>query len=331
MKKLATLIFAAMLAGQARAYDFQSGDLYYNITSDSTVEVTYRDEYNRSNSYPGLTEIAIPKTVTYSDVEYAVTLIGPFAFEECKGLTSVTIPESVTTIGDYAFNGCSGLETVNYNAKNCTSMGSYNNPVFSGCTSLITINVGDNVENIPNYAFCDCIGLTSVTIPESVTTIGNCAFCDCSGLTSVTIPESVTTIGMAAFRRCSSLTSVTIHKSVTSIDENAFSGCDATIYCEVSSKPDGWAEGWDGGCKVVWANSNSTTAVTETAANAVNIYAYGNKIVVENAIDEINVYDAMGRLIGMDATNRVRAEITINDTGVYIVKTGNVVKRVMVN
>ena len=62
-----------------------------------------------------------------------------------------------------------------------------------------------------------------------------------------------------------------------------------------------------------------------------NIYAYGNTIVVENATGEIRVYDAMGKLICMDTTNRVRAEITINDTGIYIVKTGNVVKRVMVN
>ncbi|MBO7476350.1 MAG: leucine-rich repeat domain-containing protein [Salinivirgaceae bacterium] len=69
----------------------------------------------------------------------------------------------------------------------------------------------------------------------------------------------------------------------------------------------------------------------EMAVNEVNIYAYNNKIVVENATDEIRVYDAMGKLICRDTINRVRTEITINNTGVYIVKTGNVVKRVMVN
>ena len=41
--------------------------------------------------------------------------------------------------------------------------------------------------------------------------------------------------------------------------------------------------------------------------------------------------DAMGKLICRDVACRVRAEINVNGTGVYIVKTGNVVKRVMVN
>ncbi|MBR5167354.1 MAG: leucine-rich repeat domain-containing protein [Salinivirgaceae bacterium] len=73
------------------------------------------------------------------------------------------------------------------------------------------------------------------------------------------------------------------------------------------------------------------TAVSESAANTVNIYAHGNTIVVENATEEIRVYNAMGALICRDAINRVRTEIPVNGTGVYIVKTGGVVKRVMVN
>ena len=73
------------------------------------------------------------------------------------------------------------------------------------------------------------------------------------------------------------------------------------------------------------------TTVTETAANTVNIYATGKTIVVENATDEISVYDTMGNLVCRDAINRVRTEITIKDAGVYIVKTGGVVKRVVVD
>ena len=76
--------------------------------------------------------------------------------------------------------------------------------------------------------------------------------------------------------------------------------------------------------------NNPGTIVTETAANAVNIYAYGNKIMVENATDEIRVYDAMGRLVCRDVACRVRTEITVNTTGVYIVKTGATVKRVII-
>ena len=75
------------------------------------------------------------------------------------------------------------------------------------------------------------------------------------------------------------------------------------------------------------------TAVSESAANAINIYAHDNTIVVENATDDISVYDAMGRLVDKDDVHIVSTKtttITINTTGIYIVKTGNTVKRVMI-
>ena len=78
-------------------------------------------------------------------------------------------------------------------------------------------------------------------------------------------------------------------------------------------------------------NTNPVTAVSESAANAINIYARGNTIIVENATEVIRIYDAMGRMVGRDATPCVRAEIRVNATGVYLVKVGNVAKRVMVN
>ena len=72
------------------------------------------------------------------------------------------------------------------------------------------------------------------------------------------------------------------------------------------------------------------TAVSNEAANVVNIYAHHNTIVVENAAEDIRVYDAMGKLICRDVACRVHAEINVTVPGVYIVKTGNVTKRVMV-
>ncbi|MBO4603054.1 MAG: leucine-rich repeat domain-containing protein [Salinivirgaceae bacterium] len=77
--------------------------------------------------------------------------------------------------------------------------------------------------------------------------------------------------------------------------------------------------------------NNPATAISDDAATAVNIYTTGKNIVVENATDEILVYNAMGALVCRDAINRVRTEIPLNTTGVYIVKTGGTVKRVVVN
>ena len=77
------------------AYDFSVNGIYYGKNSDGkTVYVTY--ETTSYNSYSG--SIVIPSTVTYSGTTYSVTSIGDAAFEDCSGLTSVTIPNSVTTI-----------------------------------------------------------------------------------------------------------------------------------------------------------------------------------------------------------------------------------------
>ena len=73
------------------------------------------------------------------------------------------------------------------------------------------------------------------------------------------------------------------------------------------------------------------TAISESSASNLMVHAHGNTIIAENADAEIFVYDAMGRLVGRDAINRVRAELQVNTAGVYIVKVGYVTKRVMVN
>lgn len=102
-----------------------------------------------------------------------------------------------------------------------------------------------------------------------------------------------------------------------------------TIYCEAESQPDNWDLNWNPDNQpVVWGYKIGTAA-TESAATAINIYAYGNTIVVENATDEIRVYNAMGSLVA--TANNENAEIRINGAGVYIVRTGNIAKRVMVN
>ena len=59
-----SLVAVLLTALSAQAYDFQSGDLYYNTTSGTTVEVTYQ-VYGSSDNYQGLSTAIIPETVTY--------------------------------------------------------------------------------------------------------------------------------------------------------------------------------------------------------------------------------------------------------------------------
>ena len=151
MKRLFTILFATMLAGQAWAdnFDFSavcsSGQtLYYLITSDSTVTVTYPNYSNYYYYYnyakpTGVLEI--PSAVTYNEVEYMVTSIGYGAFYYCDSLTSVTIPNSVKNISNDAFYGCNKIEILTYNTN---AIGS----TFRNKQMLKTVNIGDSVTSI---------------------------------------------------------------------------------------------------------------------------------------------------------------------------------------
>ena len=133
--------------------------------------------------------------------------LGDYVFNDCSGLTSLTLPSSVTKIGCYALLNCIGL------------------------TSL---TLPSSVTEIGEGAFLNCRGLTNFTIPSGVTSIGHGAFFCCYGLISLTIPSSVTAIGSRAFNDCSGLTSIYAYmEKLPETGSNLFLGCDeknCTVY-----------------------------------------------------------------------------------------------------
>ena len=108
-----TVLFAALSTVTVFAHDFEVDGIYYNKNADETsVTVTYRGNsyYEYYDEYSG--NVVIPSSVTYSGNTYAVTSIGKYAFRDCEGLTSITIPNSVTSIGSSAFEDCDGLTSI---------------------------------------------------------------------------------------------------------------------------------------------------------------------------------------------------------------------------
>ena len=257
LKKLPLLILALVLvlAIKDKTYAATYGDLTYEVKNDGTIKITDCSE-NASGA------LTIPSTIDGKKV----TSIGVYAFEECKNLTDITIPEGVTSIGDKAFYHCESLTSITI-SEGVTNIG-YS--AFDGCSSLTSVNVSDNnkyycdvdgalfnkdkteiikypekkegtayqipdsVKSIGYRAFEDCSSLTNITIPNSVTSIKTGAFYGCSSLTSITIPEGVTSIGTYTFYGCRSLTSITIPNSVTSIGERAFRYCRSLTSINVS-------------------------------------------------------------------------------------------------
>ena len=129
-----TAILSAMGTHHVFAYDIavenEGKTIYYNYSSDGTeLIVTYlsNDSYYNNNAYQG--DVVIPEEVTYMNRTRKVTSIGNDAFYCCRGLTSVTIPNSVTSIGEWAFKNCTSLTSITIP----NSVTYINNNAFSGC------------------------------------------------------------------------------------------------------------------------------------------------------------------------------------------------------
>lgn len=241
MKKIITTCVFLMLISGIFATTFIVGGINYSTTSANTVEVTSGGTYTGS--------ITIPSSVIYSSVTYNVTAIGYWAFNNCFGLSSISIPSSVTSIGNAAFNSCSSLTSITI-PSSVTSIGA---DAFVFCSYLTSINIPNSVisigddaffgtawyDNQPNgivyagtlaYKYKGTVPTgSSIVLNTGTTGIVDYAFQNCTSLTSITIPSSVSSIGRAVFSGCTGLTSVTIPSSVTSIGNNAFYYCSSLI------------------------------------------------------------------------------------------------------
>ena len=203
------------------------------------------------SSYTG--EMAIPSTIE----GLPVTVIGEDAFNWCRWITTVTIPDSVTTIETDAFCACyslrevligRGVQAIADDAfELCNRMTRFVVDAQNACYSsaggvlfnkdmsvlLLCPNakegeytVPDGVATIADGAFEYCIGLTAVVIPDCVTEIGDYAFRYCEELLSVTLGAGITRIPQEAFSWCFELKEIVIPIGVTVVERYAFEGCD---------------------------------------------------------------------------------------------------------
>ena len=192
-------------------------------------------------------------------------VIGSFAFQGCRRLTSLTLPAGITWIEFSAFDGCSGLKEVRFcindNLDTYLTKGQTPWSVLMGkqptvanpykkvnCgikyyindKEITSIEIPSNVTTLSNYVFQGCSGLTSLTLPAGITEIGDYAFESCIGLTSLTLPAGITKIGSYAFDGCSGLTSLTLPAGITKIGDGAFRGCSGltSIYVYAEKVPE---------------------------------------------------------------------------------------------
>ena len=153
-----------------------------------------------------LSSIALPDSVTE---------IEKYAFFE-TGLRNIQLPEKLTLIGAYAFCNCKNLEQVQLPSQ----LKELGNGAFSSCENLTQIQLPAQLNKLGTDAFRNCTSLDKIDIPAGLTQIGPDTFCN-TGLTSVTLHEGLTKIEDGAFHDCLKLKKIRIPKSVTYIGELA--------------------------------------------------------------------------------------------------------------
>ena len=123
----------SMLSFEGFAHNFEENGMYFNEGTGG-VSVTYKGSWSEGRgNYWG--DINIPSTLIHNTRKYIVTGIGDYAFDMCRSLTSVTIPNTVTSIGKLAFGACKSLTSITI-PESVTSIGYW---AFNSCTELTNV------------------------------------------------------------------------------------------------------------------------------------------------------------------------------------------------
>ena len=144
MRRLQILLLLLQTTLIASAYDIEVNGICFNLTSDSTVAVTYLD-FIRMNEDYYIGDVVVPASINYKGRKYAVTAIGNKAFSHSSYLKSVALPSSIITIEDDA---------------------------FGNCPALVSVEIPEGVKELGD-AFANSDRLKSIVIPSTVTRISS--------------------------------------------------------------------------------------------------------------------------------------------------------------
>lgn len=118
-------------------------------------------------------------------------------FSANSDIRYVHVPEGVSVILDNAFNS----------------------------SSVVAVDLPEEMELIDGYAFSGCVSLTRVAMPSKLGKMGEGCFRECIRLTSVEIPDSLREIPNSAFFMCIKLKDVAMGNAVETIGQFAFGDC----------------------------------------------------------------------------------------------------------
>lgn len=281
-------------------YAFAKRDSQYGSVSDNTT----------------LLSVSIPNTVTeigahafdsctaMSTLRFApgssLKTVGDSAFESCKSLTSLTVPDSIEQFGNKAFYGLKGLKNLtvsgetdtkgwlgdygsNLNLDTLTLTGSYvlGGKVTSdggsrwiegmpGRQSVRKLVLSPGITSIGAYAFYYGYEIQEVVFPDTLTEIGESAFEECQNMQSVHFPGSVKTLGRNCFKNCYKLQIIDLSKVPDTIIAKK------TKLTNLAMVPETLIRATNGNVSVYWNAENVEDKYSDIRAAYVAQY-YGSK------------------------------------------------------
>ena len=175
-----------------------------------------------------------------------ITSVGYDAFNGCKNLTEVELPQSLKVIGSYAFIYCPALTSIDLPTTNelyiddhaFTSSGlteivlpdnvtDVGVGAFSGCTDLTRAKLsGNQFYMLRESVFGNCTSLKEIDFGTSVTRINDSALYN-TGFETLVIPDTITFLGDHALANCKNLTELDLGDGMAIIMDSALQSCKA--------------------------------------------------------------------------------------------------------
>lgn len=193
----------------------------------------------KGDTYAG--KVTIPEIVSYHRRKLSVTEVDYRAFDNCPELTELVVPKTVTYIP--SISGSPKVECVTVAEENPyyrsldgvlygqERYGRREKGEYSELLYYPPAHPGEHfvipefVESIAAFAFSNCQKLKSVVLADKVTSICEGAFQNCINLKSITWGASLRFIWGKAFENCTALKSIVFTDSIEDVSSDAFRGC----------------------------------------------------------------------------------------------------------
>lgn len=163
---LALFVLAIFMPSPVKADGTGDSGVSYKLSDDGTylIIIGYDEQFPTVNIESEIDGLPVKE-------------IAESAFQNCRDIYKIIIPDSVEKIGQKAFRDCS---------------------------NLVSVKLPASLKEIPFEAFRDCRLLTSITLPEGLERIESFAF-QGSGIRKLKIPASVNYIGHDVFMYCENI------------------------------------------------------------------------------------------------------------------------------